>query len=191
MYNKDELISQLNLRKECVKKYDYEFLNYDIDRLIIESLCFSIPQSWGLKFQNWFADRLMFNIVSQKENKGDLVTVNKAKEYYEFKSSMVNDFKNSNYFNIKNVRIWQDVKYYLCFFIDAKDLNNIKKYVFQLTKAQMIEELKLMKAIPSNGTKFANINNIYMDLSFSINYKSANWERWVTKYEITNHLNFL
>lgn len=181
MYSQEQLKEQLKLRKKCVEFFENNYLTYSFDRLVIESLSYLIPQSWGTKIQNYICNKLKFKNVCAGKNKGDLFD-EENNIYYELKTSMLNDFKESLNFNVKNIRLWQDVDFYLCLFIDVRDIDNIKHNLFILSKEDMINEVELLKANPTNGTKEANINNSNIDLSFSIKVNSSNYKRWVEKY---------
>lgn len=181
MFSEEQLKEQLKIRKTCVEFFDKNYLNYDFNRLVLESLNYLIPQSWGTKIQNWLCNKLNFSNVNSGINKGDLFD-KENNLYYELKTSMLNDFKDGLNFNVKNIRIWQDIDFYLCLFIDVRDVENIKPMLFILSKQEMINEMKILKANSTNGTKEANKENVFIDKSFSIKVNSENFKRWKNNY---------
>lgn len=60
-------------------------------------------------------------------------------KYYELKCSFNNKDKN---LNIRQIRLYQDVDYYLCGYIDTFCLN--KSYFYILTKIEMEKEVRML-----------------------------------------------
>ena len=120
---------------------------------------------------------LGYTPVSSREDRGD--AVDKNGNYYEFKNSFTNQAKN---LNIRQIRLWQDVDYYYCFYINEEDLD--KSVFFVLTKEQMIEEVKLCGGC-THGTTTSNMVNEHIEYSITIpvyNDKNEKTKRWKEKY---------
>lgn len=120
---------------------------------------------------------LGYTSVSSREDRGD--AVDKNGNYYEFKNSFTNQAKN---LNIRQIRLWQDVDYYYCFYINEEDLD--KSVFFVLTKEQMIEEVRLCGGC-THGTTISNMVNEHVEYSITIpiyNDKNEKTKRWKEKY---------
>lgn len=89
--------------------------------------------------------------------------------YVELKTSTSNKGMK---LNIRQIRPWQKVNYYLCSFINELDVDKSKFYL--LTKEDMDNEIALCGK-PMHGTKTANKNNINVEygISFPV-YSSSN-----------------
>lgn len=120
---------------------------------------------------------LDYTPVSSREDRGD--AVDKNGKYYEFKNSFTNQKQN---LNIRQIRLWQDVDYYYCFYINEEDLD--KSVFFVLTKEEMIEEVTLCGGY-THGTVAANAVNEHSEYSITIpiyNDKNEKTKRWKEKY---------
>ena len=120
--------------------------------------------------------------VSSREDCGD--AVDEEGTYYEFKNSFTNQQQN---LNIRQIRLWQNVDYYYCFYINEEDLD--KSVFFVLTKDEMIEEVALCGGY-THGTVAANAVNGHNEYSITIpvyNNKNEKTKRWKEKY-LSNEL---
>lgn len=120
--------------------------------------------------------------VSSREDCGD--AVDEEGTYYEFKNSFTNQQQN---LNIRQIRLWQNVDYYYCFYINEEDLD--KSVFFVLTKDEMIEEVALCGGY-THGTVAANAVNEHNEYSITIpvyNNKNEKTKRWKEKY-LSNEL---
>ena len=125
---------------------------------------------------------LGYTRVSSREDCGD--AVDEKGTYYEFKNSFTNQQQN---LNIRQIRLWQNVDYYYCFYINEEDLD--KSVFFILTKDEMIEEVTLCGGY-THGTVAANAVNEHSEYSITIpvyNDKNEKTKRWKEKY-LSNEL---
>lgn len=115
--------------------------------------------------------------VSSREGRGD--AVDSKGLYYEFKNSFTNQAEN---LNIRQIRLWQNVDFYYCIYINEVELD--KSLFFVLSKEEMIEEVALCGGF-THGTVEANKNNVNNEYSITIPvYKEKNekTKRWKQKY---------
>jgi hypothetical protein len=138
------------------------------------------PKSYGTKIQNRIMEKNNLESVKANEDKGDFKINNK---YFEVKCSLITVTNKTA--NITGVRPWQDVDGYYIFIIDAKDYKNIMTYSFKLSKQEMAKELKILNAIPINGTKKANEGNTKSALRFGLSLENENFTRWKKDYMFT------
>lgn len=117
--------------------------------------------------------------VSSKIDKGDYCKNNTT--YIELKTSTTN--QNSR-LNIRQIRPWQEVDYYLCSFINELNIGESKFYL--LDKEDMIKEIKLCgKAV--HGTKKSNKNN--KNIEYGISFPVYNHNNTITRRWDHNYLN--
>ena len=126
-------------------------------------------QSRSVLWEKYFKEKNQYETVSKNENRGDL---KKSNKYYEYKVSL-NDQIN---FRLLQIRIWQNCDYIFQF------ITFEKIYTFQLTKEQMVREMKLCGANSAHGTKESNKNNENIEYTMMVKKDSDNWLRWVNKY---------
>ena len=127
--------------------------------------------------EKFLCDLLGFKRVSSREDRGDAVDSNNY--YYEFKNSFTNKGEN---LNIRQIRLWQEVDYYYCFYINEKNLE--KSMFFVLTKEDMIKEVELCGGY-THGTISVNKINEKNEYSITIpvyNDKNEKTRRWKEKY---------
>jgi len=127
--------------------------------------------------EKFLRHKLHMQKVSPSENKGDAVNNNKI--YYEFKTSYTNKDEN---LNIRQIRLWQDIDYYYCIYINEENLDD--SLFFILTKEQMIEEVALCGSY-THGTILANIDNKNKEYSITIpiyNDNNIKTKRWKERY---------
>lgn len=116
------------------------------------------------------------------------VTVNASKElgdyidnqnkYFELKTSCPNS---SDKIMVRQVRLWQNVDYYLVLYIDC--FNLLESQAFVLTKDEMIDEA-FNKGSFSHKTKASSEGDKKRELSFSIsvNKNNSDNKEWTEKY---------
>lgn len=132
--------------------------------------------------EKFLCNLLGYTRVSAREDCGD--AVDEEGIYYEFKNSFTNQRQN---LNIRQIRLWQDVDYYYCFYINEEDLD--KSVFFVLTKEEMTEEVALCGGY-THGTVTANAVNEHSEYSITIpiyNDKNEKTKRWKEKY-LSNEL---
>lgn len=132
--------------------------------------------------ERFLCNLLGYTRVSSREDRGD--AVDKEGIYYEFKNSFTNQRQN---LNIRQIRLWQNVDYYYCFYINEEDLD--KSVFFILTKDEMIKEVALCGGY-THGTITANAVNEHNEYSITIpiyNDKNEKTKRWKEKY-LSNEL---
>lgn len=130
-------------------------------------------QSRSPFWEKFFIQVLGAKKVPSTDGCGDLLW---NKKYFEYKISGVNT---GNLLHAVQIRIWQKVDYIIHYI--SKDF---KSYVFVLSHAQMLSELKLLKASSAHGTKEANAKNENVEFRFTINPDSNDFIRWVKNYKI-------
>ena len=126
-------------------------------------------QSRSVLWEKYFKEKNEYQSVSKSANKGDLKKDNK---YYEYKVSLNDQID----FRLLQIRIWQDCDYIFQFIT----FENI--YTFQLTKQQMIKEMRLCGVNFAHGTKESNRNNENIEYTMTIKKDSDNWQRWIDNY---------
>ncbi len=174
----EELISiyqKFDLLKSQFKK-DKQF-GFDLMPPQFFLRCRHLPtQIWGTRIQAYFCYHFDFDITPSSWDCGDFKT-HLGKDI-EFKCSMVDEEITT--INCKQIRLWQDLDYYLIMEIDFTDYQNIKYNLYELTKEQMIEECKILNALP-----VANIKEHATEkssLGFSVKRGTEHYNRWQEKY---------
>lgn len=136
----------------------------------------------------WIEQFISYNLgielISASVGRGDGV---KDGEYYEFKTSTTNKGRN---LNLRQIRLYQDIQYYICTYIDELHLSQSK--TFKLTHDELEEELALINGVDKNGdlrgfthgTATSNRNNPVPEYSLTIPIKksSTTLERWEEKF---------
>ena len=121
------------------------------------------PQSYGSRIEKRIIRDSQNHKVSSSHGRGDMVS--DGDSYYEIKNSIVTGGNNS--LNIVQVRLWQDVDYYLCIAYDLRDLENFTSYIFLLTHEEMKKQCSY-QANAAHGTGLANKDNLNVEMRFSI-----------------------
>lgn len=112
-------------------------------------------------------------------DKGDYYKDNTT--YIELKTSTTNQ---NSHLNIRQIRPWQEVDYYLCSFINELNINDSKFYL--LNKEDMLKEIELCgKAV--HGTKNSNKNN--KNIEYGISFPVYNSNNIITQRWDHNYLN--
>lgn len=153
---KDELID-LTLREE-ISEQDF----YKISSVLLS-------QSRSPLWQNYFIEKYDCEKVSKNEDRGDF---KKNDIYYEFKCSGYNQ---DNSVNIVQIRPWQNCDYII------QSISDDGAITFVLTHADMMLEMKELKAARAHGTR-ALVNNENIEYRMTLKRDSAHWDRWINNY---------
>jgi uncharacterized CHY-type Zn-finger protein len=154
-----------------------DIINYGNARLYYMCTASMNVQKKSPMGEKFLCKLLGYTSVPSSEDRGDAVDDNGV--YYEFKNSFTNSGQN---LNIRQIRLWQDVDYYYCFYINEEDLD--KSVFFVLTKEQMAEEAALCGSY-THGTTSANEANENREYSITIpvySERSEKTKRWREKY---------
>ena len=127
------------------------------------------PQSRSPLWQNYFIKKHDCERVSKDENRGDF---KKNGRYYEYKCSGYNQ---NNSVNMVQIRPWQDCDYII------QSISNDEATTFVLTHADMMLEMKELKASRAHGTR-ALVNNENIEYRMTLKRDSADWNRWINNY---------
>ena len=136
--------------------------------------------------EKFLCNLLGFRRLSSRENRGD--AIDELGRYYEFKNSFTNQAKN---LNIRQIRLWQEIDFYYCFYINEEDLS--RSIFFVLSKEQMIEEVALCGGF-THGTIEANAVNQHCEYSITIpiynntNIKTKRWKERYLSIELKNRI---
>jgi len=157
-------------------------LSSDITEISSASLYYSATASLTAQAkapmgEKFLCNKLNLERVSSTIGRGDAVSADGV--YYEFKNSFTNQAEN---LNIRQIRLWQNVDFYYCIYINEVELE--KSLFFVLTKEEMMEEVELCGGY-THGTVEANKDNINKEYSITIPvYKDRNKKtiRWKEKY---------
>ena len=152
--------------------------NDDFDTFIMKMMCLT-PQSYGARLQKYLIERFGFSSIPARDDAGDLK--DQTGEHWELKVSIITSTNPT--LNMVQIRPWQEIYGYYCIAIDTR-VSPFKETVFALTKAQMKQELELMKATSAHGTKTATANNhnVELRLSLPIDSNNADYVRWTNNY---------
>lgn len=165
------LIDKYDLKDDSVKlntiknEEDFFFL-----------MSFFNAQAKAVEIENFLINKLGCEKVSASIDRGDCLSSNG--KYIELKTSTTNK---NNFLNIRQIRLYQDLDYYICSFINERKLDKSAYYL--LTKDEMVEEVKKCGSY-THGTKKstkANVNKEY-SISFPIYSNNDITDRWNKKY---------
>lgn len=127
-------------------------------------------------------EKFLINIIQLEKVSSSLdrgSAKDKNSRYFEFKGSFTNQTEK---LNLRQIRLYQDIDYYICFYIDEDKIED--SLFFVLTKEQMAEEVKLCGSF-THGTSPRNIENMNREYSISIPIKNNSNEktkRWKEQY---------
>ena len=172
----DSLIHQFS--EKDLNTNVYEITEGYIFYALISSL---VPQSKGTLVEKFLCKKMNYQRVPKSFNRGDAKDNNN--NYYEFKTSFTNKDEK---LNIRQIRPWQNVDFYYCFYINENDID--KSVFFVLTKDEMLKEIEECGSY-THGTKKANENNQNKEFSITIdvyNIKNTTTKRWYDLYLDTN-----
>lgn len=130
--------------------------------------------------EKFIANKMDWKRVKASEGRGDFLDSSEnGYGYIELKNSFTNKEEK---LNLRQIRLWQDVDYYLCIYIDEENLENSS--VFLLTKEQMTKEVENMGGY-THGTVEANKDNKNKEYSITLPVKKEKNEhtvRWNNEY---------
>lgn len=181
IYNKNKKTLETALKIQKLMEQQ-DNLNIDITSIKDASLYYAISSQLSAQAKAPAGEKFLCNILNlkripAKENAGDAIDSNGLR--YEFKNSFTNDGCN---LNIRQIRPWQNIDYYYCFYINEEELD--KSLFFVLSKEDMLKEIELC-ASASHGTSSANLLNKNIEYSITIpvyNDNNRNTKRWKEKY---------
>lgn len=180
--NEKDLID-INVILDAIKKRFNSNSKYGHDLRLNEFLLQAKtlqPSAYGFRMQSYFSMLFDCQVISSKSDLGDFI--NQLEQVVEFKCSFLSD--NMNKINIKQIRLWQDIDEYYVFVSDFENYEDIKTYLFKLSKSQMIEECDVMNAKSCHMTESNYSQNEKVELGFSISKDSENWKRWIERYHV-------
>lgn len=125
--------------------------------MLISSL---LPQMKSPLVEKFLCKKMNYQLVPSSFNKGDAKDNNN--NYYEFKVSFTNKDEK---LNIRQIRPWQNVDFYYCFYINENDID--KSVFFVLTKDERLKEIEKCGSY-THGTKEANESNQNKEISITI-----------------------
>jgi len=136
------------------------------------------PQSYGALIQNRIIKKLNGQKVKPSLNRGDILLNN---DYHEIKASILTP--TNNVMNLVQIRLWQEIKGYLCFAFDIRTKNKFNIFQFYLSHDQMFEEVKMLGS-SAHGTKIVTAENTHNEKAIRINIddNDPNFMRWKSIY---------
>jgi hypothetical protein len=129
------------------------------------SIAFLNAQSKSPKIEHFIRKKLQHNAVNSNTDQGD---GEKDGVYYEYKISTTN--KNEK-INALQIRLWQEIDFYLLGYIDEKQFENSRLY---LIPHEDMKNLCNEYGTPTHGTEIANEANQNVEMSFRIEMKTEN-----------------
>lgn len=183
----DNIFEELNKLKEFLSdNKDYGTEKSFPEKEFIKNLSILNPQSYGSRIERRVKNKLgeACKKIKSSENRGDLYFEDK---FIEVKSSIIT--KQNNFLNLVQIRLYQDLDYYLCCAFDLRELNDYKSYLFLLTHDEMIEEMKKVSSTNAHGTLESLENNENIELRYSLLIDETNdvFKRWTNKYKKDNY----
>jgi hypothetical protein len=144
------------------------------------------PQSYGCRVQDRVIKQLGFKHIGSKKDSGDCE--DSFGDRWEIKCSIINT--SNDCLNLVQIRPWQDIKGYIVVVFDTR-IDPTEIQVYRLDINQMKKECELCNASSAHGTKKANVNNINVELRFSIkinkeDYNFQRWQQYRSKFDFSN-----
>ena len=155
---RDKLID-LTIEEQVISEQDF----YKISSVLS-------TQSRSPLWENYFIKKHDCERVSKNEDRGDF---KKNGRYYEYKSS---GYNLDNSVNMLQIRPWQDCDYII------QSVSDDGATTFVLTHAEMMLEMKKLKASPAHGTRKALEDNKTIEYMMAVKRGSADWDRWINNY---------
>lgn len=181
-FNKSAAIEAHKQKKSIKKQYSKKTwgLDLSLEDLALVSATYASAQQYGPKFEKWVNKQLGWKNVKSSLGRGDSKLPDRE-VYIEQKWNIRTDVGPGGLQH----RFWQPIDYYLYGHVDDSVSDNITVDMYLLTKDQALEESKLLNAVPTHGTKDANVLNENIEYSMSVVYNSVDHQRWKEKYKIT------
>ncbi|MDR3227083.1 MAG: hypothetical protein LBT56_05370, partial [Prevotellaceae bacterium] len=126
------------------------------------AIAFLNAQSKSSKIEQFIRKKLEHNTVKTKD-RGD---GEKDRKFYEYKISTTNKDKQ---INALQIRLWQEVDYYLLGYIDEQQFENSRLYL--LPHDEMKKQCKLFNSA-THGTEKANESNKTVEMSLRVKMKN-------------------
>lgn len=179
----EKVFNKTKFIKEFLDKQNNDILEKNIFEVedayfFYNAISSQTAQSKAPLSEKFIANKMNWTIISPSQDRGDFYS-EKEFGYIELKNSFTNKEEK---LNIRQIRLWQEVDYYLCIYIDENNLNDSLFYF--LTKKEMTEEVELIGGF-THGTVKANEKNENKEYSITIsvkNLKNKNTQRWNEKY---------
>ncbi len=155
---RDQLID-LTLEKKEISELDF----YKISSVLS-------TQARSPLWENYFIKKHDCQRVNKSEDRGDF---KKNGRFYEYKSS---GYNLSNSVHLLQIRPWQDCDYII------ESISDDGATTFVLTHAEMMLEMKRLKASPAHGTKEVVADNTKIEYMMTVERGSIDWDRWINNY---------
>lgn len=161
--------------KSAAIKYNNEYNFDDIaSAKDFFAICFILSaQMKAISIEKFVTRALGGEHVPATANRGDF-RINDV--YYESKMSTTNA---ASILNIRQVRLYQNVDFYVCGYIDELELKN--SHCFILSKQEMADEIERYGSF-SHGTKNENKIRTNSEYSLSVKIGSDMMKRWEKQY---------
>lgn len=131
-------------------------------------------QAKAPEFEKFLARKTGWTKIKANQNRGDYHN-SQDNTFIELKVSFTNK---ENNLNIRQIRLWQEVNYYLAIYVDHNNLLNSKVYL--LTHEQMVDEVR-KSGSATHGTAEANTLNTNIEYSITVpmngGSKQQEWDR--------------
>lgn len=183
LISKIPLLEDIDNAHRLIEKYELHEKSGDNLSDVIQSAedyfflsSFVSAQQKAVDIEKFISHRMGGKIVHPGEERGDFSLLNL---YCELKTSTTNKRK---CLNIRQIRLWQDIDYYICSYIEEKDVSKSKIYL--LTKSDMEKEVSLIGSF-THGTVSSNTYNKRNEYSITINVFNDNnihTKRWNDNY---------
>lgn len=167
----DKIVNYLN--SENIK-IDSPYL-LDNSEVFFNMIALGSAQAKAPEAEKFIARKCDLIKISPSLNRGDYR--NPANDtYVELKVSFTNKEQN---LNLRQLRLWQEVDFYVCIYIDEDNLKQSE--VFLLTHEEMKNEVR-QKGSATHGTAKANENNENIEYSITISMTGECRKIWHSKY---------
>lgn len=178
----NKLCDELGDKIAKIKKYQEEGLipeegsPYLIDRpeVFFSAISVGTAQAKAPEVEKFVARKLGYTKISPSLNRGDFKTSDD--KYIELKNSFSNK---DECLNLRQIRLWQKIDYYLCMYINETDLS--KSIVMLLSHEQMEKEVA-EHGSATHGTSTSNANNKNIEYSITLSVNGSPIKSWIEKY---------
>ncbi len=156
---------------------DANLLDVPEGNLVFKAISMLPTQQKAPFVEKFVGKALDWGTMHSSKGRGDFYDSGKDK-YIELKTSFTNK---GRMLNARQIRPWQDVDEYMCFYID--EINPSSSVLFVLDKNAMLDEIE-KHGSHSHGTKESNLLNIHKEISLTvpINPRSDMYNRWLASY---------
>lgn len=165
--------------KKCLQRFTKDKI--DINSLALSELidiCSLLtPQAKSPIYERWILSHFDLKPLSASLGRGDGIDANG--NTYEVKISSSNSNKK---INIRQIRLFQPIDYYIIGYIDDKENKNTIFYL--LTHSQMSQEIN-KHGCPTHNTSYYNKSNDNIEYSITLKIDSEQEKGWREKYGIS------